>query len=358
MLKRSVTLLPFQLEGRAISVRTRIPIGLLAAFTIGLLAAAPASAAPTPAPAATGSVGIRLLDAPVSASNDPRARVYIVDRLAPGTTIHRRIEANNTGGAAARVVFYSGAASIKAGSFLGANGKTANEISGWTSINPASADIPAGGKAVATVTIAIPKDASPGEKYGVVWGQTEAAPAKGSTVSQVSRVGIRLYVSVGPGGAPASNFKIDSLTAKRTADGKAVVVATVHNTGGRALDMNGTMTLKDGPGGLSAGPFPASLGVSLAIGDTEPVTITLDKRLPAGPWKAQITLKSGLLTRTGEATLTFPAAGSAAAVLAKKDSSSSWLLPAIAGVAVIVLAGAGTGVFKVRKRRRAGNDTA
>ena len=47
-----------------------------------------------------------------------------------------------------------------------------------------------------------------------------------------------------------------------------MVLATVHNTGGRALDMNGTLQLPAGPGGLSAGPFPANLGVTLAIGDT------------------------------------------------------------------------------------------
>jgi hypothetical protein len=340
-------------KARNASRALRLLFAAVSVAALALLVAVPVSAAPTPAATTTGSVGIRLLDAPVAAGDDPRARVYIVDRLAPGATIHRRIEASNTGDAPAHVVFYAAAASIKAGSFVGAGDKTANEISSWTSINPASADIPAKGKAVATVTITIPKDASPGEKYGVIWGQTEAAqaPTGGSTVSQVSRVGIRLYVSVGAGGAPAANFKIDSLTAKRQADGKAVVVATVHNTGGRALDMNGTMSLTDGPGGLNAGPFPAALGVSLAIADTEPVTITLDKVLPAGPWKAKITLKSGLVTRTGEATLTFPEAGSAPAVLAKPSSSSSWMLPAVGGAGVLVLAGVGTGVFRARKRR-------
>jgi len=51
------------------------------------------------------------------------------------------------------------------------------------------------------------------------------------------------------------------------------VRASVHNTGGRALDMNGTLQLLAGPGGLSAGPFPATLGTTPAIGDTEPVSI-------------------------------------------------------------------------------------
>jgi hypothetical protein len=83
-----------------------------------------------------------------------------------------------------------------------------------------------------------------------------------------------------------------------------VVLATVHNTGGRALDMSGTLQLLAGPGGLSAGPFPVTLGTTLAIDDTEPVTIALDKRLPAGPWDARITLRSGLIERSARATIT------------------------------------------------------
>ena len=58
-----------------------------------------------------------------------------------------------------------------------------------------------------------------------------------------------------PGGAPLSDFTIDSLTAERAPDGRPMILAMVHNTGQRALDMDGTLQLLDGPGGLSAGPF-------------------------------------------------------------------------------------------------------
>src|SRR6185436_940317 len=184
-----------------------------------------------------------------------------------------------------------------------------NNLSTWTSVSPGKPDVPAGGKVTAMVTIAVPKDAAPGEQYGAVWAETRSATKPGGGVVQVSRVGIRLYVSVGPGGAPAADFTIDSVTAQRSAEGLPMVVASVHNTGGRALDMNGTLELSAGPGGLSAGPFPASLGVTLPIDDTEPVSIALDKALPAGPWDAQITLRSGLVERTTRATITFPKAG-------------------------------------------------
>jgi len=125
----------------------------------------------------------------------------------------------------------------------------------------------------------------------------------------------------------------------------------VHNTGGRALDMNGTLKLSAGPGGLSAGPFNATLGTTLAIRDTEPVTITLDKQLPAGPWKANITLHSGLLDRTATATITFPAKGAAAPVQAK-SSHSVLLYAVIAGLGALLLIGIVVLIVMLRRRRR------
>jgi hypothetical protein len=182
-----------------------------------------------------------------------------------------------------------------------------------------------------------------------VWAEARSAPKAGGGVVQVSRVGIRLYVSVGPGGPPAANFTIDALTAKRSPDGKPMVVASVHNTGGRALDMNGTLKLSAGPGGLSAGPFPASLGVTLPVNDTEPVSIALDQALPAGPWDAQITLRSGLVERTTRATITFPKSGAAAAV-ATSSGLPAWLY--LIGGGIVALLFAPTTLFFILRRRR------
>jgi len=129
-----------------------------------------------------------------------------------------------------------------------------------------------------------------------------------------------------------------------------VVLADVHNTGGRALDMNGSLQLTAGPGGLSAGPFPATLGTTLAIGDTETVTIPLDKALPAGPWDARITLHSGLLDRSAKATITFPARGTADAV---KTTSGrpGWAYPAIGAALALLLLGTAALVHTARRRR-------
>jgi len=331
----------------------------LAALAFTAVIAAPTSAStatPGPAPRAPapGGIGLRLVDTPVAARKDPRARIYIVDHVAPGTVIHRRIEATNTTAATAHIVLYPAAASIVNGAFLGAAGKTPNDLSIWTSVSPGASDVRSGGHVTATVTITVPRDAAPGEQYGVVWAEARSAPIAGAGsrggVTQVSRVGIRVYLSVGPGGSPAADFTIDSLTAKRSPEGRPMVVATVHNAGGRALDMNGSLQLAAGPGGLSAGPFPATLGVTMAIGDTEPVTIVLDKRLPAGPWDARITLHSGSLERSALATVSFPATGASPSVNATPTRRGS-PYPVVAGVFVLLLA-VGALVVLVRRRRR------
>ena len=304
-----------------------------------------ASIVAAPAEASTDSLGVQLLDVPTNARLDPRARLYIVDHVAPGTVVRRRIQVSNSTTSTTDVVIYPAAASIAKGTFVGAASHTANELSTWTSVRPGAPKIRAGARRTAVVTIRVPRDASPGERYGVVWAETRSAPAGGDGITQVNRVGIRLYLSVGPGGPPAANFTIDSLTAKRTRDGHPIVLAAVRNTGGRALDMNGTLRLRDGPGGLNAGPYPADLGVSLAIGDTETVRIVLDNRLPAGPWHAQLNLRSGLLSRNARATITFPAA----------EASSSWPhLVIIALLGLIGLLVAVTAVLIARRRRRSG----
>jgi hypothetical protein len=308
---------------------------------------------PAPLPSGGGAVGIRLLDVPVSGREDPRAAIYIVDHLRPGAVIERRIEVSSTMTASAPVGLYAAAASIGNGEFIGSVGRTADDLSSWTSVVPSEIDLLPGSHAQATVVIRVPGDASPGEQYGVVWAEVRARSGAGGGVTEVSRVGIRLYVSVGPGGPPPSDFSIDALTAKRSAEGQPVVLATVHNTGGRALDMSGTLELRNGPAGLRAGPYPAALGTTLAIGDTEAVTIVLDNRLPAGPWDALVTLNSGLLHRTARATITFPAVGTSPPVAAARTRSKQPYLAAAAAAAGVVASLVGVaGVVRTLRRHR------
>jgi hypothetical protein len=326
-------------------------VGWIALAIVGSSATAAGASAPAPPPI-PGSLGVRLVDAPASAADDPRAQLYIVDHLAPGAVITRRIEVSNGTAGIASIAMYSSAASIEQGAFVGAASDTANDLSGWTTVSPSVAEVTAGGRAIATVTISIPVDAAPGEQYGVVWAQVRSEPDT-SGITQISRVGIRLYVSIGPGGPPPANFTIDSLTALRSPEGVPSIVANVHNTGGRALDMSGTVELADGPGGLRAGPFPVQLGVTLAIGTTEPLTIPLDKALPAGPWHVTITLHSGLVEGSAQASLTFPEAGAGPTVSVLSPSPRRGAVTTIGALAAVGVAVAVVSVssFRVRRRR-------
>src|SRR5687768_16482086 len=74
-------------------------------------------------------IGIRLVDAPVATRDNPRASVYIIDHVAPGTRIERRIEVTNDTGKRTEVAVYPAAAEIKDGSFAGLEADTPNELS-------------------------------------------------------------------------------------------------------------------------------------------------------------------------------------------------------------------------------------
>lgn len=316
--------------------RLLIAVALVAGLVLSPATASSAVATPRPDEVPPG-VGIRLVDAPVATADDPRARVYIIDHVSPGTVIERRVEVSNGTDETQQIAVYPGAAEILDGSFTGAEGRSRNELSRWVSVSPDEAELAPDGRSMVDVRIEIPRDASRGERYGAVWAEMTTPPESGG-ITQVSRVGIRIYLSVGPGGAPPSDFEITSLTPARNADGRPVVQATVRNTGERALDFTGDLRLDDGPGDLSAGPFEADPGTTLGIGESAPVAVVLDKALPDGPWRAHLRLVSGLERRSAEATITFPSApGEAAAVPVDDTDGWPWWLILATGVGLVLL---------------------
>ncbi|HVL98485.1 MAG TPA: hypothetical protein VM324_04250 [Egibacteraceae bacterium] len=303
---------------------------LLVVFTVAAGALAPAAAMTAPR-VPDGSVGIRLLDAPADRRDDARAHAYIVDHVAPGTRIERRIEVGNGTAGPARVELYTAGAAVEGGAFTFSPGRERNELAEWTRVDPPAVTVPARGTAEATVRIDVPANAAAGERYAVVWAEPPAATD--GDVAVVNRVGIRIYLSVGPGGEPASDFAIGTLTARRTAAAVPEVLAEVVNTGGRALDLTGELTLSDGPGGLSAGPVPAGLGTTLGVGQSADVRFVLDPALPDGPWRAELTLRSGSVVRTAAATVEFPPPG---ATLPATPLSGARGWPAVVALALLV----------------------
>lgn len=284
----------------------RRPVIIVSVLAGILVLATDASAAPPNKPVTgPGGIGIRLVDVGVDSRN-PLARSYIVARIPPGTSIHRRIEITNTTGSTAAVAVYPAAANLRRSTFGFAPAHRGNELSSWTSVSHEALRLASGAKTVETVTVNVPKEASPGERYAVIWAEISAlAPAEGG-VTLVNRVGIRMYLAIGPGGASPANFVIGVLSAKRSASGVPLVTSTIRNSGRRTLDIAGSLTLSRGPGRLRAGPFGAKLRTALAPGDAQAVTVRLDERLPRGPWHARLRLSGGRIERTAVATITFP----------------------------------------------------
>ncbi|MEO0025068.1 MAG: hypothetical protein RL196_1509 [Actinomycetota bacterium] len=304
-------------------------------------------AKPTPA-ASPENVGIRLTEVSETLANDPRARLYIIDRVAPGTTFSRKIEIENDASVSNVIEVYAAGAAIVDGAFVGGEGATPNELSTWVTLSAPSVSLRARKVSNVIATISVPADASAGERYAVVWAQVET-PSKTTGITTINRVGIRIYLSVGEGGGSESSFEIKSLAATREADGTPKVLALVTNTGGRALDTSGELRLTDGPGGSSAGPLAVTLGTTLAIGTTETVNIKLPRALPVGPWLAALTLHSGLLTETASATIKFPDIGTSPPVPTTQSGTPLlvWVLPAI--IAALLIA-AGMGLWQINIR--------
>ena len=150
------------------------------------------------------------------------------------------------------------------------------------------------------VTIRVPRSATRGEHYGEIWFQqvAHARSASGVAIGEVARIGMRIYLAVGLGGAPPTKFAVTSLTGYLSSRGRPILVAHVRNTGGRAVDLGGHVRLTQGPGGETAGPFPDQRIITLAPGQSGDVTFAPGQGLSTGPWLATVTLVSGFTTAT------------------------------------------------------------
>ena len=254
-----------------------------------------------------GNIGIRLVPVPGAPATDPLANSYVIDRLAPGTTLVRSVQIDNDTDAAVDVSVYPAAARIVGRNFAFASGHNANDLSNWTAVSSGVLRLAPGAEAVDSLTITVPPTAPSGERYAVLWAGVSSRPTDGGGITLVNRVGVRMYISIGPGGAPAPNFTLGSLSARRSPTGEKLVVAYVHNSGRSILDLSGNLMLSDGPGGLRAGPFAARAASPLSPGRSELVKVGLAHELPRGPWHAEVTLKSGSLQHSTTATISFPA---------------------------------------------------
>ena len=303
-----------------------------------------------------GSIGVSLVDVPLRTQDDPRARTYVIDHVEPGARFDRRLRICNGTSAPVTVTVYAGAASIDGAAFTATEGRVANELSGWIDVVPGRVSVPPKGEQLVDARFAVPATATGGERYAAILVEAPAV-RQPSGFSVANRVGVRVYLSVGGPEEPRSDFVVESLQAERRADGRPAITARVRNTGQRALDLRGELTLAQGPGGLSAGPFAATVGTTLAVGATAPVEVLLDPAISGGPWLARIAMRSGLFERRAEATITFPTeSGVASPVTAKQlplAKDPSVVVPfAGALVGLLLLAFIVVGYLTSRRRAR------
>lgn len=243
----------------------------------------------------------RILDVPESRHDDPRAYVHIVDHVAPGATIDRRIEIRSYAEGSREIEVYPGAATVGAEGFTWpADPHAGNELTDWIEVEESDLTVAPGKPVTAELRIRVPANAAPGERYAMLWAEPDAdsdddRPFR-PTPARVARAGVRVYLSVGPADEPASDFTLDGLGGERNPTTGPEIVARVGNTGGRALDLVGEVTLTDGPDARSAGPFPVRLA-TIGLDDTRTIRVPVDASLPAGRWKAELVLGSGDLQR-------------------------------------------------------------
>ena len=180
--------------------------------------------------------------------------------------------------------------------------------------------------------------------------QGDAADAQGRHYGTVS--GSRDRGGVG-GTNPATSFTVNTLTGQRDPGGHAVVRALVHNTGGLAVDLTGTLIMSSVTGALTAGPYPAQLGTTLAPGQSEPVWFTLTSQVTNGPWNATVTLHSGPSQQAFRAMITFPRSqGTGPTAAARPVGGGLGLVAILGGAILIAIFAAVIAVIITRRRRR------
>ncbi|MBE1486567.1 COG1470 family protein [Plantactinospora soyae] len=299
-----------------------------------------------------GGFGVQLMEAPAERRKDPRARRSIVDHLPPGTVIRRRVQLANHTDRRLRIEVYPAAASIGKERFQPAEGRATNELTSWISVERDHVDLNPGQKAPIKVTVQVPPTASAGERYGMVWASVTAKATSSANVGRTHRAGIRLYLNIGPGGEPASDFAIGDLVPARDTQGVPSVAIKVRNTGERALDMGGQVRLSEGPAGMRAGPFEVLKGTTLAPGETGTVTARFPREVPNGPWRIDVDLQSGMVKHSATGQVTFPDPGQVGEASTLYDRlTTPWGLIATSLVVGLLIA-AGLVIAARRSRRR------
>ena len=276
----------------------------------------------------------------------PSEQGSITAFLHPGMTIRRRLKIENHESRTATFTVYPAAAHLSHGKFLTDPGAARSELTTWIRVAKPAVRLRPGKSTTDLITIKVPHIATIGEHYGVIWVQQAEQAHRGKKVhvAEVTRVGMSMFLTIGRGGVPPTKFVIGIIRGHDSTN-RTWLTALVRNTGQRAVELSGSVSLTDGPGGTTAGPFRELQVVVLAPGQIAPVLFVPPRGLPAGQWLAKIKLVSGFTTETASAPVKL-GNGSAAGAISSRAIE-------IAGVIVgLVLVGCLLAALRLRQNRR------
>lgn len=288
-------------------------------------------------PGLAPGLGARLMEMPSRLADNPRAQTRIIDELRPGATIERHVRFSN--GEADRdleLAIDAVPASVRDGDFLMDTDDADPELAGWIETGHGEITLGPCEHMDVLATIQVPGDVEGGERYAAVTAEHVPASA-GSGVKMASRIGIRVYLYVVGDESASIDFEIEELVPRRTEGGDVAVDIVIDNIGDRALDAVGELELTDGPSGLRFGPVSTDRMTVLGPGEQETSTVTLGPDLPLGPWRAEVTMRSGDLERRAEAEVTFPAQGIGEPVDANPLQDRGFLIPLAVGLLLLAL---------------------
>jgi hypothetical protein len=274
-----------------------------------------------------------------------RDRAYVVRTVRPGQALDDVLVATNLTGRSLRVRLGAVDAQVTPeGQF--APGTRAERTGRWIGLGDGDLTLPPHGTARVAVRIRVPADAEVGDHLAAVTLEKYAPTPVGGGVAVRLRVGVRVYLAVTGGGAPAApTFAIRRLEFTGTAEDPRLSV-TIAATGPRLVEPLGTVRVARGPLGQTArlpvlGAVPARSMRTFVV----PVRGPLDP----GAYTADLRLRLADGTATTRAHIRFVVPGVAAAV---RERSAGWSWWAGFGGGLSLLALLLLLVALLRRRRR------
>jgi hypothetical protein len=339
---------------------------LLAAIATTAVTAVPTAlaASPSPSPAASGTPAgngqlappgvVRWAVEPATATAPiPGQSTFNYTNIKPGATITDHVAIFNYSQQAASFEIYGTDATgtTASGELLLMPGpEKPKDIGSWVSFphtTRLSVIIPGDRGVIEPFTIAVPRQATPGDHTGAIAAavSTEVATAKGQLVTKEVRIAIPLEMRVF--GPLQAGMRVESISAgfrnnlNPVGDGSATVSFVVLNTGNIRLAGSQSVSVT-GPFGVKA-TVPGKLLATVLPGDSVEFTTTVHGLYPAGPLTAHVRVSPG--APPGAAALATPLA-------MVTGTASLFAVPWAVLVVLILLVGGAVGLWQLLRYRQ------